>query len=231
MALELTRESPAPGLVVYQPARGYRYALDPFLLVGWALDAGLPARFLDVGTGSGIMALLLARLGVPGEGIDIQQEWIALAQRSAAESKLTLDLYVQDVRERREPPVELVLCNPPFWRLGSGPVSSDLMKAAARHEMNGSLAELVPALARSGERLAMVVPAARGEEAAGLLAAAGRPLRRRARVDDALVLLEGREGAELREDVVVRTRGEGGVWSAWVRACYERVGARLRGDS
>lgn len=225
--MELTREEPAPGLHIWQPARGFRYGMDPVLLAAFALDGGRPARFLDAGTGSGLIALLLARLGLVGEGVDIVPEWIELARRSAADSGLEVAFQVQDLRLRRADPVDLVLCNPPYWPLGAGPLPSEPMRAAARHELHGALSELIPALCRAGERVALVVPARRAEEAARLLAQHDRPLARRVRVDQTLVLLEGRAGAELSRDTQVHTRAAG-AWSPWARAQYEMLGLRLR---
>ena len=221
-----TRETPAPGLVVYQPKAGFRYAMDPFFLAGWTLEGAMPTSFLDVGTGSGILALLLGSLGLAGEGIDVMAEWVALASRSAQESGLAVRFRQEDVRFRRADPVDLVLCNPPYRPLGQGPLPPDPLRAAARHELHGSLAELIPALASAGRRVALVLPASRGDEAVKLLIAAGRPLRRRARLDDALVLLEGTTGARLEEDIQLALR-EDGDWSPWVRACYARLGAAL----
>ena len=44
---ELTVERPAPGLVIYQPSRGFRYAMDPFLLAAVAtLMALAPATLV-----------------------------------------------------------------------------------------------------------------------------------------------------------------------------------------
>ncbi len=226
---ELTVERPAPGLVIYQPSRGFRYAMDPFLLAGWALEGGRPEGFLDVGTGSGVIALLLGRLGIPGEGIDVRPEWISLAQRSARESGLSTTFKHQDIRTRTDPETALGLCNPPYRPAGSGPLPDDPSRAAARYELNGSLAEIVPALCRAASRVAMVVPARRADEAARLMLQAARPLRRRVWVDDALALLEGQAGAHLEQDdrVAARINGE---FSPWVRALYARLGARLGGS-
>lgn len=227
MSPDLTREEPAPGLWIWQPRRGFRFAMDPFLLVAFALDGGRPSRFLDVGTGSGVIALLLARLGVDGEGIDIQPEWISLAQRSAADSGLSLRFSVQDIRARAEAPVELALSNPPYWPVGEGPLPEDPLKAAARHELNGDLGAIIDGMARAAERVALVLPARREAEAVARLAGAGRPLTRRVRVEQSRVLLEGRAGGALVHDEQITVFADG-RWTPRARQMYASLGVSLR---
>ncbi len=227
---ELTCEEPAPGLKVWQPRRGYRYGLDPFLLAGWALEAGRPATFLDVGTGSGIIALLLGRLGIPGVGIDVRSEWIDLARRSAEDSGLANVAFVSgDVRTARLERADLVVANPPYRPEGQGTMPPDPAKAAATHELAGTLAELVEAMCALGDRVALVLPIHREAEARDALARAGRAPRRLLRLGEALSLVEGGrspstlhvEQAEIREH---------GVFSERVRTLYTRTGARLASD-
>jgi tRNA1(Val) A37 N6-methylase TrmN6 len=225
--IDLTCEEPAPGLKVWQPRRGFRYGLDPILLAGWALEGGRPARFVDVGTGSGIVALLLARLGIPGVGIDVRPEWTDLARRSAEESGLANVSFVQgDVRSAALDRVDLVLANPPYRREGQGTMSPHPGKAEATHELAGTLAELVDAMCALGDRVALVLPVHREAEARDALARAGRAPRRLLRFDDTLSLVEGgRTPSTLH--VEVGTIREGVGFSERVRTLYARTGARL----
>jgi tRNA1Val (adenine37-N6)-methyltransferase len=224
----ITIEEPAPGLFLHQPKRGFRYSADPFLLAAWLLEAGTPASILDVGTGSGVLALLLAHAGVPEvTGIDVQPDWIPLAQRSAIVSKLRATFAVADVREWSGPRVDVCVSNPPYLPTGRGPLPADPLRAHARHELSGSLGELIAAMSRLSERVALVLPAWRGDEAAALLSASGRPLVRRCDLDQRLVLLEGRaSGGPLQREQVVLWQ-EGGGHGPRVRAWYARLGARL----
>jgi len=73
------------GLRIAQPSHGYRFSLDPLLLS----DFGLPRpgeRVLDLGTGSGIIPLVLARRVADLElvGVECQQAMVTLARRNAA---------------------------------------------------------------------------------------------------------------------------------------------------
>ncbi len=223
----LTRESPAPGLVVWQPARGFRYAIEPFVLTAWALEGGRPKDAADLGTGSGIAALLLARLGVRCTGWDVSEAWIRLARRSARDSGLAVRFEVADVRSLPPDDMDLALCNPPYHPAGRGPPSPDSWRDAARTERHGTVADLVTAAARIARRACVVVPPARAVEAADALDAAGSRIRRRCEVDGSLVLLEGRRmdpGPVSLETISTR---EGLGWSSRLQSWYTRLGARL----
>jgi tRNA1Val (adenine37-N6)-methyltransferase len=225
--IDLTCEEPAPGLKVWQPRRGFRYGLDPFLLAGWVLEGGRPKNFLDVGTGSGIVALLLARAGIPGVGIDVRREWIDLAQRSAAESGLANVSFVHgDIRSARLDAADLVVANPPYRGAGQGTMSPDPGKAAATHELAGTLDELVEAMCRVGDRVALVLPIQREAEARDALARARRAPRRLLRFDHTLALIEGAKAPSTLHVEVAAIREEG-TFSERVRTLYARTGARL----
>lgn len=230
-----TVDSPAPGLWVHQPARGYRYAMDPLLLVGFVIEGtppGAERRFIELGTGGGVAALLLARQGWVGEGIDVQQGPLALARRSAADSGLGAQVRFTEADGRtwvrggaaRAP---VALCNPPYWPAESGPLPADPVVAASRFALHGDLDALIPALAEMGERVALVLPLARVGEAARLLRAAGRPVRRRLDLLPRLALIEGvLAGPESspREEAPLRVDGD---HSPRVRALYQAAGAVL----
>ena len=222
----LSRDEPAPGVVVYQPRRGFRYAMDPFFLAAWALEGGGPRHVVDLGSGSGIMALLLARLGIEAQGFDVRQEWIDLSRRSAAESGLAVRFTWADIRALPPARHDLALLNPPYLPTGMGPVSPDGWKAAARSELNGTLAELVGAAARQARRVCIVLPHHREREGVDAFVAAGMVVRRVCRVDPALVLLEARATAGEVHEERTSTR-EGDDWSIRVRGWYRRLGARL----
>lgn len=229
MKRALTRECPAKGLVVWQPKRGFRYSLDAFCLAGWALEGGVPMRALDVGTGSGVCALLLKHAGVPAvEGVDVQPDWIPLARRSAAESGLDVRFSTGDVRTfAATEPYDLVLSNPPFRAPGSGPVSPDPMRAAARHTLHGSLEVLLGAMCGLGTRVCVVLPQDREMAALDVFARAKRALRRRCALGSRLVLLDARDEPGPLEDEAVAL-GDDLSESPRVAAWYQRLGVDLR---
>jgi tRNA1(Val) A37 N6-methylase TrmN6 len=207
---EITADSPAEGVVIYQPRAGFRYAMDPILLVGWAMEGGTARTFIDIGTGSGVMALLLTRLGLTGLGIDVLPEWIELATRSGRKSGIDARFECIDARSFDGVSADLVVCNPPYFPLSTGTVSPDPLRASGRHECAGTLAEITAAACRAGARVCMTLPESRRTEAEAYLAAGGRPVSRRLLLDEGFSLIEGRQEPG---DVVTERgslRGDGG---------------------
>jgi tRNA1(Val) A37 N6-methylase TrmN6 len=216
--------SPRPGVVVAQPTRGYRYGAEPFWLGGLALSAPgpRPTRVLDVGTGSGVIALLLAAAGCRVDGVDRFAPWAALWPRSMALSVVrgSARLCLVDARAWPEGDYDLVVSNPPFFAVGTGPAPADPWRAAGRLASHGALDELVRAsrerVARSG-RLLVSVPADQVGHACGGLRAD----------DDVLVwqvggrraILDVVAGTGRREVRQVRARSE--IEAGW----YRSVGA------
>jgi phosphoribosylamine--glycine ligase len=198
--LDATRETPAPGVVIFQPRRGFRYGSEPFWLVGLALSRGPARRAADLGTGSGIAACLLASQGLDVLGVDVRDEWAPYWTRTLAESRWTgaMELRRTDVRELGDGAFapacfDVVVSNPPFFSRQSGPASGDAWKAAARTESTATLADFVAAglrmLSPEG-RLYVVIPVERESDAVGAVAALGGSVRLRVAVGERRLVLE-----------------------------------------
>jgi tRNA1Val (adenine37-N6)-methyltransferase len=142
----VTLDHPAPGVVIAQPERGFRYAVDAFWLAGFALATGeRPRDALDLGTGSGIVAMLLGAQGIPTVGVDHRPEWRPLWAETLANSETAapVELRLADVRDGVPRDRALVVANPPYFTAGAGPASPDPWKRAARTESTASVAAFV----------------------------------------------------------------------------------------
>lgn len=202
----MTFDRPAPGVVVAQPRRGFRYGSEPFWLVGFALEGGPARSAVDLGTGSGVAALLLARCGVATTGYDARPEWEACWAETLVRSTVRARLAVRDVADGIPDRVDLVVTNPPFFPAGSGPVAVDPWRAAARTEstatlggfVEAGLAALVP-----GGRFCAVVPSDRAPEVERAGARAGAALRRLVTVGRRRALVELGEAVDPIERTAV----------------------------
>lgn len=183
----LTRETPAPGVVVWQPKRGYRFGVEVYALAAFALGGGPAATAVDLGCGSGVVGLLLASRGVRVVAVDREPRWIAVARRNALESGLPVEVLEGDVRTWSGPRADLVVTNPPWFPPGE-PVSPDPWKAASRAMQHGGVRDFALAGLRHAPRVCMVTRRERERDLAGLWIA------RRSHVGGDVVLLELREG-------------------------------------
>jgi tRNA1(Val) A37 N6-methylase TrmN6 len=194
----MTFDRPADGLVVAQPARGFRYTSDAFWLAGFALDTGpVPHTALDLGTGSGVVALLLAGHGIDVTGVDTFPGWETCWRETMARSapRGRVDLVLSDVSDVNLR-ADVVVANPPYGAAGSGPVSPDAWKAAARTERGGGLGGFVEAAVRTAaHRACFVVPREREQELVDLAGPSGWGAARRLRVGDRRTLVCLRPGA------------------------------------
>jgi tRNA1(Val) A37 N6-methylase TrmN6 len=144
-------------LSVRQPARGYRFSVDAVLLADFAA-AACGRTVLDLGTGCGIVLILLARLCPSlrhGVGVEIQRDLWEFARRNIEENGLgkALAAVHGDLRKKQDaiPPgsFDLVVSNPPFRKAGEGRRNPDPQKEAARHEVTCTLADVFAAAGRA----------------------------------------------------------------------------------
>jgi len=171
-------------LSLRQPRGGYRFSIDSVLLADFAA-ARCGERVLDLGTGSGVILLLLARrCGVlrEGIGIEIQEELWRAAVENIEASGLSGRLFARrgDFREDlpglRTGSFDLVVSNPPFRRVGEGRRNPDRRKEIARHEVACTFPDLIAAARRflvPGGTFAMIAPSGRLPEILSLCAETG----------------------------------------------------------
>lgn len=176
-------------LVVRQPRRGYRFSIDSVLLADFAAPL-CGESVLDLGTGSGIVLLLLARLCpalARGVGVELQPELFEIARANIEANALSgrLSALLGDFREKvpgaPAGSFDLVVANPPYRPVGEGRRNPDLQKEIARHEVACTLADLFRAAARflaPGGRFAALGLPRRLPEILALASASGMAVER-----------------------------------------------------
>ncbi|WP_298267882.1 tRNA1(Val) (adenine(37)-N6)-methyltransferase [Geobacter sp.] len=149
---ETVDELRAHDLRIIQQRHGYRFSLDPLLLCAFA-GGGRAERVIDLGTGSGIIPLVLARQDAQATfvGVEVQKGMAELAERNVALNGLSerIGIVHEDiVGLRKRFPVssfDLVLSNPPYRKRGTGRVSPKAGRDEARHESTATLADFLAA--------------------------------------------------------------------------------------
>lgn len=146
-----------------QPGRGFRTSLDSVMAAA-ACPVKDGQRVLDMGCGVGAIGFcLLHRVpGITVTGIDIQQDYIALAERNIAlngaagkASFLCMDI----AQYRAELPFDHVVTNPPFLEAGGHTRSPVEGKALAMGHESLSLSDWIDAgfhNLRSGGSLSII---------------------------------------------------------------------------
>ena len=138
------------GYFIIQNTKNFCYGIDAVLLAGFArVKPG--ERVLDMGTGTGIIPILL-KAKTPGEhftGLEIQEESAQMARRSVVYNGLEKDIEIRtgDIREAAaifgRASFSVVTCNPPYMRGSHGLVNPHLPKAIARHEVLCTLEDVI----------------------------------------------------------------------------------------
>ncbi|PID39991.1 MAG: SAM-dependent methyltransferase [Proteobacteria bacterium] len=130
------------GIVLHQPRSGYRFSIDAVILAHLAKPAA-GNRILDLGTGCGVIPVMVAyrHPGLQICGVEIQAPLAELARRNVSNNKMAdhIDIVHKDMRQLTlhdiGGPVDLVVTNPPYRKLGSGRLNSQSQQAVARHEL------------------------------------------------------------------------------------------------
>jgi tRNA1Val (adenine37-N6)-methyltransferase len=158
-------------LKVLQKAKGYRFSIDAILLAHF-VRLSPEDKVLELGTGSGVIALILAGRweGVTITGIDIQAEMVEMAGRSLAINGLDKRIEIRegDVRNIKKlfpgHSFDAVVSNSPYRQAASGRINPIKEKALARHEITGTVGDFLLAAGyalKTGGRAFFIYPATR----------------------------------------------------------------------
>ena len=195
---------------VFAQAEHFKLGTDSVLLASFA-SAKSARRGIDLGCASGAVALLLLseneRLYMTG--LEIVPEAAELARANMEKNSLSTraEIICGDIRRHRElfrsGEFDLVVSNPPYFPLGSGRLSPDKERAAARGETDCTLSDICAAaafLCRTGGRVCFVHKPERLSELFCAMSASGiepKRLRLVCHTQNSapnLVLVEGRRG-------------------------------------
>ncbi len=135
---------------IIQKKKGYRFTEDSISLAEFSLPLSKDDVVLDIGTGSGIIPLILAYKSPVKNivGLEIQKGLAELASRNIKINNLSKRIKIlkndyrtlKDVFKRKR--FSLILSNPPYIPKNSGRVCPDKERAIARQEIFGTLKEL-----------------------------------------------------------------------------------------
>lgn len=131
------------GLKIIQNKEGFCFGIDSVLLSDFAKDIKKGAKVLDLGTGTGIISILLCGKTDLKEiiGVEIQEEVYDMAKRSAELNNLENRFKVinEDIKEisKKFPAnsFDAIVTNPPYKRENSGLQNENKAQLISRHEV------------------------------------------------------------------------------------------------
>lgn len=138
------------GYHIIQNKQAFCFGMDAVLLAGFA-QVREGERALDLGTGTGIIPILLEAKtqGKHFTGLEIQADMADMASRSVQYNHLeeTIQIVNGDIREASQlfgaASFDVVTSNPPYMNDSHGLKNPDLPKAIARHEVLCTLDDVV----------------------------------------------------------------------------------------
>ncbi len=170
-------------LLINQSRSGYRFSVDPVILSHFASPpAG--SRIIDLGTGCGIIPLILAHRepNLSITGIEIQGVLARFARENRAKNNrdTTIEIVHMDMKDypgaETLSQFDFVVTNPPYTKKNAGRLNPHSERAVARHEIKIILADIVKiasGLLKDQGRFVTIIPEARLNELLFLMTASG----------------------------------------------------------
>lgn len=159
------------GLQIIQNPDKFKFTIDAFLLTGF-ISPSPKDSLIDLGTGSGVLSLLIAGSKKAGTvyGLEIQPELAEMARRSVVLNGLEtkVQILTGDLRnfpsELKLNSFDYVITNPPYYPIGKGIISENHALAMAKFEISCKLEEIIIAakrLVKGNGRFALIYPTER----------------------------------------------------------------------
>ena len=139
------------GLKIIQDPRSFCFGIDSILLADFAKNLKKGSRIIDLGTGNGILGLLLCAKTELKEiiGVEIQKDIAEMAQRSIKLNQLEekfkiIHANIKDISSiLKEKNFDVVVTNPPYKKKNTGILNEEEKKIIARHETVANLEDFI----------------------------------------------------------------------------------------
>ena len=139
------------GLKIIQNEKGFCFGMDSVLLSDFAKNMKNNSTVLDLGTGTGIIPILLCGKTNLKKvvGIEIQQDVANMAKRSSQLNNLqdrfevvnTNIIYLKNIYEKQS--FDVIVTNPPYKKENTGITNENEAKLISRHEITANLEDFI----------------------------------------------------------------------------------------
>lgn len=139
------------GLKILQKKDGFCFGMDSVLIANFAKISRKNAIVSDLGTGTGIISILVAGKQNPKKiyAIEIQEELVNMAKRSVEYNNLEdkIEVINADIvgisKGEFNKKFDYVISNPPYKKMNTGLINDNQKKLISRHEIKCTLRDVV----------------------------------------------------------------------------------------
>ena len=136
---------------IIQKKDGFCFGIDSVLLSDFAKDIKKDSKVIDLGTGTGILSILLCAKTNLSKimGIEIQEDMADMAKRNSMLNNLQdkFEVINMDIKNLHQifnkNEFDAVIMNPPYMKLNTGKTNVNNKKLISRHEITASLEDFI----------------------------------------------------------------------------------------
>jgi len=137
-------------LKIIQNPKGFCFGIDSVLLSDFAKNIKNNAEVIDLGTGTGIISILLTAKTNAANilGVELQEHVAEMAMRSVVLNNLQNKIQIinEDIRKLDKKLnigyYDAIVTNPPYMKINSGLQNEDNTKLISRHEVECTLEDI-----------------------------------------------------------------------------------------
>ena len=138
------------GLKIIQNKNWFCFGIDSVLLSDFAKEIKDNSTVLDLGSGTGIISLLLSKKICAKQiiGIEIQKEVCEMSKRSVLLNNLkNVEFINEDIKKInkiiKKSSIDAIVTNPPYMKNNSGIKNDNEIKLISRHEIKCNIEDIV----------------------------------------------------------------------------------------
>lgn len=137
------------GLKIIQNTEGFCFGIDSVLLTEFAKDMKKNKTIVDLGTGTGIIGILLTKKVEASKviGVELQKDVAQMAKRSVELNNLqnVMQIINEDVHSLslEKNSFDYIVTNPPYKKRGTGIINKEDKQFISRHETTVNLEEWI----------------------------------------------------------------------------------------